>query len=258
MKLLNKQVVVVTGGAGLIGQEFIREIIKHNGVAVIADIDSDLGESTKIELSRVLNTEDIDFVQIDISSKQSVINSIEHLNDKYGKIDALINNAYPRNKNYGRHFFDVEYDDFSQNLSLHLGGYFLTSQQYAKYFKKQGCGNIINISSIYGVISPKFEIYKNTLMTTPVEYVAIKSALISLTKYMAKYFKGMNIRVNSISPGGILDNQNEMFVNKYNDYCLNKGMLNIEDLSGTIVFLLSDMSKYINGQNIIVDDGFTL
>ncbi len=95
-------------------------------------------------------------------------------------------------------------------------------------------------------------------MTTPVEYVAIKSALISLTKYMAKYFKGMNIRVNSISPGGILDNQNEMFVNKYNDYCLNKGMLNIEDLSGTIVFLLSDMSKYINGQNIIVDDGFTL
>ena len=122
-----------------------------------------------------------------------------------------INNAYPRNKNYARHFFDVEHSDFVENLGLNLGGYFTTSQQFAKYFQKQNHGNIINVSSIYGVVSPKFEIYKGTKITVPVEYAAIKSGLIHLTRYMAKYFKGMNIKVNTLSPGGILDNQPESF-----------------------------------------------
>jgi len=96
------------------------------------------------------------------------------LDNRYGKIDALVNNAYPRNKNYARDFFDVEYDDFVENLGLNLGGYFTTSQQFAKYFQKQSYGNIINISSIYGVVAPKFEIYNGTTMTMPVEYSAIK------------------------------------------------------------------------------------
>jgi NAD(P)-dependent dehydrogenase (short-subunit alcohol dehydrogenase family) len=92
----------------------------------------------------------------------------------------------------------------------------------------------------------------------PVEYSAIKSGLIHLTKYMAKYLKGKNIRVNTLSPGGILDKQPQEFLNSYKDLSLNKGMLDKEDLTGSLIFLLSDQSKYINGQNIIVDDGFTL
>lgn len=155
-------------------------------------------------------------------------------------------------------FFDLEYEDFVENLGLNLGGYFTTSQQFAKYFQKQGYGNIINISSIYGVVAPKFEIYDGTTMTMPVEYAAIKSGLIHLTKYMAKYFKGMNIKVNTLSPGGIFDNQNEIFLEQYKKECLNKGMLDKSDLKGTLVYLLSDMSKYVNGQNMVVDDGFTL
>jgi NAD(P)-dependent dehydrogenase (short-subunit alcohol dehydrogenase family) len=95
-------------------------------------------------------------------------------------------------------------------------------------------------------------------MTMPVEYACIKSGIISLTKYIAKYYKGYNIRANCISPGGIYNNQPEEFVRKYNSYCLNKGMLNKEDINGTLIFLLSDMSKYINGQNIVIDDGFSL
>jgi NAD(P)-dependent dehydrogenase (short-subunit alcohol dehydrogenase family) len=95
-------------------------------------------------------------------------------------------------------------------------------------------------------------------MTMPVEYAAIKSGLIHLTKYMAKYFKGMNIKVNALSPGGIFDNQNEIFLKNYKDECLNKGMLDKSDLNGTLIYLLSEMSQYINGQNIIVDDGFSL
>ena len=134
----------------------------------------------------------------------------------------------------------------------------MTSQQFAEYFKVQGYGNIVNISSIYGVVAPKFEIYENTVMTMPVEYAAIKAGLINLTRYMAKYFKKMNIRVNALSPGGILDKQPESFLDAYAAQCLNKGMLDKSDLSGTLIYLLSDMSKYVNGQNIIVDDGFTL
>jgi len=84
-------------------------------------------------------------------------NLIEYLDDKYSKIDVIVNNAYPRNKNYGRDFFDVEYSDFVENIGLNLGGYFLTSQQFALYFSKQGYGNIINISSIYGVVAPKLK-----------------------------------------------------------------------------------------------------
>lgn len=256
--MLTQKVVVITGGAGLIGQEFVKAVVENNGVAIIADINKEIGENVKNALSDQLQTSAIDFVQLDITSKASLQECIEKIDSKFGKIDALVNNAYPRNKNYGRHFFDVKYDDFSQNISLNLGGYFLASQQFALYYKKQGYGNIINISSIYGVVAPKFEIYDNTPMTMPVEYAAIKAGLIHLTKYMAKYFKGMSIRVNALSPGGIFDHQPQEFLDKYKDHCLSKGMLDKSDLKGTLVYLLSDMSKYVNGQNIVIDDGFAL
>ena len=256
--MLKNRVVVVTGGAGLIGREFIKAIVEHNGVAIIADINEEIGLKIKAELSKELKSESIDFVQLDITSKESLEKCISYIHSKYQRIDALVNNAYPRNKNYARHFFDVEYEDFVENIGLNLGGYFTTSQQFAKYFQKQEYGNIINISSIYGVVAPKFEVYDGTDMTMPVEYAAIKSGLIHLTKYMAKYFKGKNIRVNTLSPGGIFDNQNEIFLEKYKNECLNKGMLDKSDLRGTLVYLLSDMSKYVNGQNIIVDDGFSI
>ena len=256
--MLKDKVIVITGGAGLIGKEFVKAVVAQNGIAIIADINEEIGNQAESDLSKELNTTNIDFVKLDITSKDSLKICIDYLSEKYERIDALVNNAYPRNKNYARHFFDVEYDDFVENLGLNLGGYFTTSQQFAKYFRKQGYGNIVNVSSIYGVVAPKFEVYKNTSMTMPVEYAAIKSGLIHLTKYMAKYFKGMNIKVNTLSPGGILDSQPEVFLELYKKECLNKGMLDKSDLKGTLVYLLSDMSKYVNGQNIVVDDGFTI
>ncbi|HQS67282.1 MAG TPA: oxidoreductase [Sulfuricurvum sp.] len=256
--MLENKVIIITGGAGLIGKEFVQAIVSQNGIAIIADINEGIGNQVKDKLSKELNTKNIDFVLLDITSKESLQHMIVHLDNKYGRIDAFVNNAYPRNKRYGRNFFDVEYEDFCENLNLNLGGYFLASQQIAHYFQKQGYGNIINISSIYGVIAPRFEIYEGTTMSMPIEYAAIKSALIHLTKYMAKYFKEMNIRVNAISPGGILNNQPQDFLDKYNKLASSKGMLDAEDLRGTLVYLLSDMSKYVNGQNIIVDDGFSL
>ena len=256
--MLSNKIVVITGGAGLIGKEFVKAVIENNGTAIIADINEEIGMKIKEQLSNDLKSENIDFIKLDITSKTSLSKCIDYLDAKYGQIDAIVNNAYPRNKNYGRHFFDVEYEDFVENLGLNLGGYFTTSQVFSKYFQKQGYGNIINISSIYGVVAPRFEIYDNTPMTMPIEYAAIKSGLIHLTKYMAKYFKGMNIKVNALSPGGIFDNQPEPFLEAYKKQCSNKGMLDKSDLKSTLVYLLSDMSRYVNGQNIIVDDGFSL
>ncbi|MDN5067877.1 oxidoreductase [Aliarcobacter butzleri] len=256
--MLKDKVVVITGGAGLIGKEFVKTVVENSGVAIIADINEQIGQEVKENLSKELNTTNIDFIKLDITSKESLNECINYLDKKYERIDVLVNNAYPRNKNYGNHFFDIEYSDFVENLGLNLGGYFIASQQFAVYFRNQGYGNIVNISSIYGVVAPKFEVYENTTMTMPVEYAAIKSGLIHLTKYMAKYFKGMNIKVNSLSPGGIFDYQPESFLEKYKEKCLNKGILDNSDLKGTLVYLLSDMSKYVNGQNIVVDDGFSL
>jgi len=256
--MLSEKVIVVTGGTGLLGCTFVESIIKNNGVAVIADILEENGKRIEIELNEKYGDSKALFCLLDITNKDSILNFIYKVNEKYNKIDGIVNSAYPRNKNYGRQFFDIEYQDFCDNVSLHLGGYFLINQLFAKYFLKQGYGNIINISSIYGVISPRFEVYEGTDMTMPVEYAAIKSAIIHLTKYMAKYLKGVSVRVNCISPGGIYNNQPEPFLKKYAEYCSTKGMLDKEDLCGAVLFLLSENSKYINGQNLIIDDGFSL
>jgi NAD(P)-dependent dehydrogenase (short-subunit alcohol dehydrogenase family) len=256
--MLKDKVVVITGGAGLLGAEFVRSIAQNDGIPIIGEINCEAGEKTKLSINTELRTDRVDFFPLDITSKESVNELIDYVSSKYNKVDALVNNAYPRNKNYGRHFFNVKFEDFIDNLGMNLGGYFLTSQQFSKYFYKQGYGNIVNISSIYGVVAPRFEIYEGTEMTSPVEYAAIKSGLIHLTKYMAKYFKGKNIRVNSISIGGIIDKQPESFLKEYKKFCLNKGMLNTEDIIGSLIFLLSDTSKFFNGQNLVVDDGFTL
>lgn len=256
--MLNKKVIVITGGAGLLGQAFSKAVLENNGIAVIADINEQKSLEITKNIQALYPNGTVEFELVDINNKQSIGQMIDNLHQKYGHIDALVNNAYPRNKNYGKKFEDVTYEDFCENININLGGYFLISQQFLKYFCKQGSGNIVNISSIYGVIAPRFEIYDNTPMTMPVEYAAIKSALIHLTKYMAKYYKGKNIRVNAISLGGLLDSQPATFIESYNANSLNKGMLDKSDINGSLIYLLSDLSQFVNGQNIIIDDGFTL
>jgi NAD(P)-dependent dehydrogenase (short-subunit alcohol dehydrogenase family) len=255
---LTGKVVVVTGGAGLLGFAFAKKLVLSGAKVVIAEKDI---EAARVAVKNLTNEKPSIYCfpcELDITNSTSIKFAVTSIHSHYGKIDVLINNAYPRNKNYGKEFIDVSYEDFCENVGMNLGGYFQTSKFFAEYFVKQGYGNIINVASVYGVIAPKFEVYQNTEMTMPVEYAAIKSGLIHLTKYMAKYFKGKKIRVNTISPGGILDDQNEDFIDAYNNLCLSKGMLDREDVTGALLFLISDASKFINGQNIIVDDGFSI
>ena len=255
--ILNNKVIVVTGGAGLLGKAFIKEILTHGGIAIVTDIKISLADDFISEM-KIKYPDYFYACNMDITNKLSINSLIKDVSKRHSGIDCLVNNAYPKNKNYGKQMEDVSYKDFCENISAHVGGYFLTSQQFGTFFKNHNGGNIINIGSIYGTLAPRFELYKNTEMTTPVEYAAIKASIIQLTKYFAQYFKKDKIRVNCLSPGGILDNQPESFISAYNSFCSEKGMLDPHDVANTLIFLLSDSSKFITGQNLIIDDGFTL
>ena len=264
--LLKNKVVVITGGAGLLGKEFCRSVLKENAKVIIADIDENTANTFILEISNVYPGSTLIFHYLDITSKDSIENLIKNIYEKFGKIDSWVNNAYPKIKSldisqkreFSNSFFDLDYSDFCESISLNLGSVFLCSQRISSFFIKQGFGNIINISSIYGVISPRFQIYNNTKMTMPVDYAVNKSAINHFTKYLAKLLRNQNIRVNTLSPGGIFNNQADSFLEKYKEFALNKGMLDVDDISGSLIFLLSDYSTFINGQNIVVDDGWTL
>lgn len=256
---LEGRVVVITGGAGLIGRGFVKAVVESGGTAVIADIDEASGNRVRADLAAELGTDKIGFIRVDITSRDSVRAMIGSILESHQTVDALVNNAYPRNKNYGRKFEDVTYEDFCENMNLHLGGYFLMSQEVSRVMVKQKRGVIINIASIYGFMAPRFDLYENANFTSPVEYSAIKGGLLSLTKYLASYLGKHDIRVNAISPGGVYDNQPDSFVAKYcRKTLIGNRMAETDDLTGALTFLLSDGSRYITGQNIVVDGGWSI
>lgn len=255
---LKSEVVVIAGGGGLIGSGFADVVVELGATVVIGEASDFIDNKPEGLDDDKAHENNYPSIELDITSRVSIDAAIAKINKKYGPITCFVNCAYPRNANYGRSFFEVSYDDFCENTSLHLGGYFLAMQRFGEYFSKNGKGNIINLASVYGVIPPRFEIYEGTPLTMPIEYAAIKSGIIHMTKYLSKYLKGSGVRVNCLSPGGVLDNQNELFIGGYNDYCSTKGLLDKEDLNGALAFLISEASRYVNGQNIIVDDGFVL
>lgn len=255
--ILNGKVVIIIGGAGLLGSAFCKGLLQHGAIVILADIDIEKCHAVCSDINYADAKDSLFPDVVDITDKQSINSLINRVNEKFGKIDAVINNAYPRNKNYGRKLEFVEYNDFCENLNINLGGYFLSTQQFAKFFVNQCYGHVINISSIYGVVPPRFDIYNGTSMTMPVEYAAIKAAIQHLSIYFMRYYKGTPLRFNCLSPGGVKDNQPSEFLKAYSNYSQFKGMLEPEDLVGTIVFLVSDLSSSINGQNIVVDDGWS-
>jgi len=252
--MLKDNVIAITGGAGLIGTAFSKAIIENGGRVIIGDISSNRGQ----DLQDKLGADKALFIKVNTSDTNSIDKFLELGKNHFGKIDSAIHCAYPRSEQWGTAFEGLKADGLKDDLFNQLGGAILFSQRLISFYRDQGYGNLVHVSSIQGVSVPKFEHYEGTKMVSPIEYSAIKSGIISITKYLAKYCKNQNIRVNCISPGGILDNQPEVFLEKYNSTCSSKGMMDAQDLNGTIVYLLSNMSKYINGQNIIIDDGWIL
>ena len=252
MDNMKKNNIIIIGAAGRLGKSFIKYFNKENNRRIIAiDILSSTDWSE-------LNIDVIEYFSLDITKSISLKNIINKIHKKHGTIESVVNTSYPKNKNYGKSLDQTTIDDFNEHVSMHLGGYFNVMKLFIEYFKNQKFGNIVNIASIQGIMPPKFDHYKGTDMVSPIEYTAAKSGIISITKYLAKYNKDKNIRINCISPGGIYANQPESFTIEYQKSCLSKGLLDANDINGTIEFLLSNKSTYINGQNIIIDDGWSL
>lgn len=255
---LKDKVIVITGASGRLGTTFCRTVLHAGGKLVATDLNKPAAQATLAGLVDTHGTDNVLPLSVDTTDAGSIDRCIDAALAHFGKVDALVNNAYPRNERYGRRFESVTYSDFVDNVGMHAGGYFLACQRFLEHFKRQGHGNIVNMSSIYGVVAPRFGIYAGTEMTMPVEYAVIKAGIIHLTKYIASYHRGMRIRCNAISPGGIRDGHSKEFLAQYAADASDKGMLEPTDISGALAFLLSDASAYVNGQNIVVDDGWTL
>ncbi|MDI1351789.1 MAG: oxidoreductase [bacterium] len=256
IKMVANKTIALIGAAGLLGKELVNSLILAGANVIAVDINEEAIAKLR---EHYIHHPNIVFLSGDIS----YIPFLESVFDKalsvFGGLDGAVNTTYPKNKNYGRSFEDVTYSDFCENLSLHVGGYFLFMQQAVKFSLKNSTEfSLVNLSSIYGSKAPRFEVYEGTKITMPVEYAAIKSAINHLTEYVTAYTKKTLFRVNCVSPGGILANQDPVFLEAYNKHCNQKGLLEPADVIPTILFLLSKESKYVLGQNIIVDDGFCI
>jgi len=251
---LEKKVIAVSGAAGLIGAAFARALVLEGAYVLLADVAEEKGAA----LATALGSERAVFVRTDTTCPGDVDELVAVAIKRFGRLDAAVHSAYPRSRQWGTRFEDLKADGLASDLFNQLGGAILFSQRIIEHFYRAGGGTLIHVSSVQGFAAPKFEHYSNTSMVSPIEYSAIKAGVVSITRYLAKYCKGKNIRVNCISPGGVLDRQPPPFLESYRASCLSKGMLDPVDLTGALVFLLSENSSFVNGQNLVVDDGWSL
>lgn len=244
MNRLKDKIVIVTGGNGLLGRSIVEKISQEGGFCINVDINNE-------------TVDDLSTIKCDVTSEKSVNECLYLINSKYERIDGLVNNAYPRTSDWGDKFENIKLNSWQSNVDSQLNSCFYFIQQCSKYMLTFKAGSIINMASVYGMVGPDFDVYNGTSMTMPAAYSAIKGGLINFTRYLASYFGPDNIRVNAVSPGGIFDHQNSSFVAKYTSKVPMRRMGMPDDISPLIVFLLSEESKYITGQNIAVDGGWT-
>lgn len=244
MGKLKSKVIILTGGNGLIGRHIASKIEAEEGTCVNAEINCETDTS-------------LNKIHCDITSEKSIIDTIQMVLDKYGKIDGLVNNAYPRTKDWGSKFEDIPLESWKQNVDMQMNSVFIFCQKILVLMKQQKCGSIVNISSIYGTIGPDFNIYEGTEMTMPAAYSAIKGGIVNFSRYLASYYGKDNVRINCVSPGGIFDQQPASFVKNYNAKVPLRRMGLPEDIAPAVCFLLSDEASYITGQNLMVDGGWT-
>jgi len=243
---LEDKIIILTGAGGLIG----REVLKHltaNGTKVIAvDVQKYDCEAELFLTNDVTKTDEIDTL-------------ISHVFKLYGRIDGLVNLAYPRTKDWGAKFEEIPYESWQKNIDMQMNAVFYICQKVLEVMKEQGKGSIVNIASIYGVVGNDFTLYEEYGGTSPAAYAAIKGGIINFTKYLASYYGKYNIRVNCMSPGGVLDekNQHPSFIKRYGEKSPLKRLGNPVEMAPSVSFLLSDDASFITGHNLMVDGGWT-
>jgi len=243
MKLKDK-IIIVTGGSGLIGCEIVKYLLSEEAIAINADID------VEMDIEKGL-------VYCDITSETSILTCIDRVIKKYGRIDGLVNNAYPRTKDWGTKFEDVTMESWQKNVDMQMNSVFYFCQKVLAIMEKQQAGSIVNIGSIYGVVGNDFTLYESYGGTSPAAYAAIKGGVINFTRYLASYYGKIGIRVNCVSPGGIKDQQHPSFIQRYENKTPLRRMGRAEEIAPAVAFLLSDDASYITGHNLMVDGGWT-
>ena len=254
--LLNGKNVFITGGCGLIGSEISKAVASVKGRPIIIDIDKSKGQDLANEI--INDGLDCSFEYFDTSIFKEFKFNLNKFYDKYGAIDVWINAAYPKSSGWNDKVECVNIDCWKTDVDRHLNSYSWLSKEVGLVMKKQGFGSVINFASIYGIQAPDFSLYESTDMTCPMAYSAIKGGIINLTRYLASYFGPHQVRFNSISPGGIYNNQDPTFVKRYEQKTPLQRMGSVKDIASTSLFLSSDLSSYITGQNILVDGGFSI
>ena len=265
------KVCVVTGGGGLIGMKHTEAILEGEGIPVLLDIAPNGMERVKKAVTEEYGEDrTVETFVTDITDRKALEEVRDRLLEKYGHIDVLINNAAnnPKveeaSKNLGPirfHNFPVEM--WNQDLAVGLTGAMLCAQVFGEVMEKQGSGVVLNISSDYGLIAPDQRIYRKEGLpeekqtVKPVSYSVVKHGIIGLTKYLAVYWAGKGIRVNTLCPASLENGQNEEFVQKISKLIPMGRMSRPDEYVCTVLYMISDATTYMTGSTVVLDGGRT-
>jgi len=262
------RVAVVTGGVGLLGAEFCRTLAE--GGAAVAVVDLNTSASQHIANTLTKNGHHAVSITADITSPDSVKAMVEKTVSRFGRLDILVNSAAldpkfdPDAIQKGiapGAFEDYPLEQWNAAMNVNLTGTFLVTQACVKQMLAQGKkGSIINICSTYGLNGPDQGIYikdGERVAYKPVYYTVTKAGVMGFTKYLAAYYAGTEIRVNALTPGGVFNHHEDYFVKNYSAKTILGRMANKDEMNGALLFLASDASSYMTGNNLVVDGGWT-
>jgi NAD(P)-dependent dehydrogenase (short-subunit alcohol dehydrogenase family) len=256
---------IITGGAGILGQRFTPAFLESNASLVIADWDGDALAKMESVLKPKFGSR-ISFVKCDVSNEKDVSAMVQHAKKTHGKIDFLLNNAAtgPQSvEEFFRPFEDYSLEEWRRVMSVNIDGMFLVAKHVVREMKQQGTGgSIVQTSSIYGVMASDNRIYdgstfKGYSINNPAVYGASKAAVVGLTRWLATYLATDKIRVNAVAPGGVYSHENENFVRKYSARVPMGRMADQDEITGAMLFLVSEASTYMTGQCLMVDGGLS-
>jgi 2-deoxy-D-gluconate 3-dehydrogenase len=263
---LDGQAAIVTGGIGLLGKEFCKTLAQAGAAVVVADLNAAAAHAVADELKasglKVMG------VEVDVTRPESVQAMVESTVKAYGRLDVLVCSAALDPKfdsaHAGQHqntFEDYPLEMWKAAVDVNLTGLFLCAQAAVKPMLAQNHGSIINICSTYGLVGPDQRIYRkpgqDEQSFKPVYYSVTKAGVIGLTHYLATYYAGKNIRANALTPGGVFNNHDDVFVQNYAARTVLGRMAKRDEMNGALLFLASDASSYMTGSNLVVDGGWT-
>lgn len=261
---LENKVVAISGGAGIIGKNMVSAMLAQGAKVVILERNIELANSLLTEYFTDFNAERVIALECDITQEEQLRSVYQAILDTYGPVTTLVNNAASKSDNFFEPFESFPEEDWDFIMGVNVKGPMLSSKVFGAEMVRRGIqGSIINTLSIYGIVAPDQRIYEGSeyegrAINTPAVYSASKAALWGLTKYLSTYWGDKGIRVNAITPGGVFSGQNDTFVERYSARIPLGRMAEETELSGALVFLASEASSYVTGQNIIVDGGLTV